>query len=378
MSPEEAFVESAMYLVCCSEPLVDGNIYLSSTVKTFLQLEKKASVKHIISQLDVASLCPIDSLNSVQFEEVKTTCLEAYKYLQEALNENQIEESEVREIFQEKKFIFAGREFVDTKHVAFELPVDCCPYLHKLPADLAKQFGNLMRSVGVRQVYEASDFLSSLEQIKRAFGDAVLEKKILQAAVHLACQLGKCLTDCCVSVGKQPTIYLPDSQGIMRPVSKLCIKDCLWISDEKDVHYAESMIPHPICLKLGVKTRRAEALSRCAVGISFGQKEKLTNRLQGLLQAYTCEKEILKELLQNADDAEATEICFIKDPRQHPDERVFEDSWKPLQGPALCVYNNKPFTEADINGIQNLGEGKKAMTPTKLASTAWASMLFTI
>ena len=365
MSPEEAFVESAMYLVCCSEPLVDGNIYLSSTVKTFLQLEKKASIKHIISQLDVASLCPIDSLNSVQFEEVKTTCLEAYKYLQEALNENQIEESEVREIFQEKKFIFAGREFVDTKHVAFELPVDCCPYLHKLPADLAKQFGNLMRSVGVRQVYEASDFLSSLEQIKRAFGDAVLEKKILQAAVHLACQLGKCLTDCCVSVGKQPTIYLPDSQGIMRPVSKLCIKDCLWISDEKDVHYAESMIPHPICLKLGVKTRRAEALSRCAVGISFGQKEKLTNRLQGLLQAYTCEKEILKELLQNADDAEATEICFIKDPRQHPEERVFEDSWKPLQGPALCVYNNKPFTEADINGIQNLGEGKKGDDPNK-------------
>ena len=109
MSPEEAFVESAMYLVCCSEPLVDGNIYLSSTVKTFLQLEKKASVKHIISQLDVASLCPIDSLNSVQFEEVKTTCLEAYKYLQEALNENQIEESEVREIFQEKKIHFCRK-----------------------------------------------------------------------------------------------------------------------------------------------------------------------------------------------------------------------------------------------------------------------------
>ena len=365
LSPEEAFVESAMYLVCCSEPLVDGNIYLSSTVKKFLQLEKKASIKHIISQLDVASLCPIDSLNSVQFEEVKTTCLEAYKYLQAALNENQIEENEVREIFQEKKFIFTGREFVDTKHVAFELPVDCCPYLHKLPEDLAKQFGNLMRSVGVRQVYEASDFLSSLEQIKRTFGDAVLEKKILQAAVHLACQLGKCLTDCCASDGKQQTIYLPDSQGIMRPVSKLCIQDCLWISDEKDVHYAESMIPHQICLKLGVKTRRAEALSRFAVGIPFGQREKLTNRLRRLLQAYPCEKEILKELLQNADDAEATEICFIKDPRQHPEERVFEDSWKPLQGPALCVYNNKPFTEADINGIQNLGEGKKGDDPNK-------------
>ena len=365
LSPEEAFVESAMYLVCCSEPLVDGNIYLSSTVKKFLQLDKKASIKHIITQLDVASSCAIDGLNSMQFEQIKTTCLEAYKYLQAALNKNQIEEGKVREVFQGKKFILAGREFVDTTHVAFELPVDCCPYLHKLPEDLAKQFGNLLRSVGVKQVYEASDFFTSLEQIKRTFGEAVLEKNILQAAVHIACQLGECLTDCSVFDGKQQTLYLPDSQGIMRPVNKLCIQDCLWISDEKDVYYAESMIPQPICLKLGVKTRRAEALSRFAVGIPFGQKEKLTNRLQRLLQAYPCEKEILKELLQNADDAEATEICFIKDPRQHPDERVFEDSWKPLQGPALCVYNNKPFTEADIKGIQNLGEGSKGDDPNK-------------
>ena len=102
-----------------------------------------------------------------------------------------------------------------------------------------------------------------------------------------------------------------------------------------------------------------------AVGTPFGQKEKLTNRLQRLLTAYPCEKEILKELLQNADDAEATEICFIKDPRQHPDEHVFKDSWKPLQGPALCVYNNKPFTKADIKGIQNLGEGIKGDDPNK-------------
>ena len=364
LSPDEAFVKSTMYLVCCSEPLVDGNIHISSSVKKFLQLDKKATIKHIITQLDMAS-CANDDLTSMQFEKVKTTCIEAYKYLQAALDANEIDENEVRGIFEEKKFILAGREFVDTKHVAFELPVDCSPYLHKLPEDLAKQFGNLMRSVGVKQVYEASDFLSSMEQIKKAFGDAILEKKILQAAVHLACQLGKCLTDCCVSDGKQQTIYLPDSQGIMRPVSELCIKDCLWISDEKDVHYAESMIPHQICLKLGVKTRREEAISRFAVGISFGQKEKLTNRLQRLLQAYPCEKDILKELLQNADDAEATEICFIKDPRQHPVERVFEDSWKPLQGPALCVYNNKPFTEADIEGIQNLGEGRKGDDPNK-------------
>ena len=362
VSAKEGYLQSMKYLVCCSEPLVD--VYVPSNVKKFLQLDKNVTLEHIVAQLDVASSTD-DSLNSVQFETVKAVCLEAYKNLQAALNNEQIDENQVKSIFQDKKFILAGREFVDTKHVAFELPFDCRPYLHKLRDDLAKPFCSLMKRAGVKEFYEASDFVTALEEMKRKFDDAALEEKNLQVAVHLACQLGECLSDCDAAVSKQQTIYIPDSQGIMQPASKLCIQDCLWISDENDVYYANSMIPHPICLTLGVKTRRAEALSRFAFGIPFGQKEKLTNRLQRLLQAYPCEKEILKELLQNADDAEATEICFIKDPRQHPDERVFEDSWKPLQGPALCVYNNKPFTEADIKGIQNLGEGSKGDDPNK-------------
>ena len=362
VSAKEGYLQSMKYLVCCSEPIVD--LYVPSNVEKFLKLDKNVTLQHIVTQLDFASRTDF-SLNSDQFETVKVVCLEAYKNLQAALNKEQIDENQVKTIFQDKKFILVGREFVDTKHVAFELPVDCCPYLYKLRDDLAKPFGSLMKSAGVKEFYEASDFVTCLEEMKRQFEDSALKGKNLQVAVHLASQLGECLTDCVVDDGKQQTIYVPDSQGIMQPASKLCIQDCLWISDETDVCYANSMIPHPICLTLGVKTRRAEALSRFAFGIPFGQKEKLTNRLQRLLQAYPCEKEILKELLQNADDAEATEICFIKDPRQHPDERVFEDSWKPLQGPALCVYNNKPFTEADIKGIQNLGEGSKGDDPNK-------------
>ena len=362
VSAKEGYLQSMKYLVCCSEPIVD--LYVPSNVEKFLQLDKNVTLQHTVTQLDFASRTEF-SLNSVQFETVKVVCLEAYKKLQAALNEEQIDDNQVKSIFQDKKFILAGSEFVDTKHVAFELPVDCCPYLYKLRDDLAKPFGSLMKSAGVKEFYEASDFVTSLEEMKRKFEDTALKGKNLQVAVHLACKLGECLTNCDAADGKQQTIYIPDSQGIMQPASKLCIQDCLWISDENDVYYANSMIPHPICRTLGVKTRRAEALSRFAFGIPFGQKEKLTNRLQRLLQAYPCEKEILKELLQNADDAEATEICFIKDPRRHPDERVFEDSWKPLQGPALCVYNNKPFTEVDIKGIQNLGEGSKGDDPNK-------------
>jgi len=45
--------------------------------------------------------------------------------------------------------------------------------------------------------------------------------------------------------------------------------------------------------------------------------------------------------------------------------QIFEECWKPLQGPALCVYNNRPFSKSDMEGIQNLGEGSKGHDPNR-------------
>ena len=363
VSPKEAFPDSRKYLVCCSEPLV--NLFLPSTVEQFLLLDKQqVSVTHVVTQLDVASSTNVGSLQVSEFENVKKLCLTAYKYLQKALDEEQ-----VREMFEEKKFILVGGEFVDTNHVAFQLEANCSPYLHQLSDDLKTPFFSLMRSAGVKDAFESNDFISSLEQIMHKFGDTALDAKNLQVAVNLAGQLSSCLKDSKEDAENvqqgQEVIYLPDSQGIMRPADDLCMKDSYWLPDEVGVCYVNDMIPPPTSKQLNVKTRREKALQRFTSWIPFGQKEKLTNRLHRILSAYPGEEEILKELLQNADDAEATEICFIKDPRQHRDEKIFDDSWKPLQGPALCVYNNKPFTEADIEGIQNLGEGSKGDDPNK-------------
>lgn len=40
------------------------------------------------------------------------------------------------------------------------------------------------------------------------------------------------------------------------------------------------------------------------------------------MSSYPCGKEIFKELVQNADDAGATQIHFVKDTRYHPTEKV--------------------------------------------------------
>ena len=96
-----------------------------------------------------------------------------------------------------------------------------------------------------------------------------------------------------------------------------------------------------------------------SIGIGFGQHEDLTKRIQNLLRGYT-EKDIIKELLQNADDSKATEVEFILDYRNHSTEKVLSDEWKRLQGPALIVANNGKFTSNDLEAIQKLGEGNKS------------------
>jgi len=78
------------------------------------------------------------------------------------------------------------------------------------------------------------------------------------------------------------------------------------------VSFSHPLIPYSMSRQLGVGSRRQDVLRRHSRGIAFGQREPLTNRIRRILDGYPCDKEILKELLQNADDAGATEIHFVK------------------------------------------------------------------
>ena len=358
LSPNEIYPEERKYLVCCTEPVI--GMAFPQNVSELLNLHlKSVTVQQVIKQLENAMSVRPESLTRLQFEELECVCKEAYITLQQRLTDHGMD---IISPIQGKSFILLGRKFASAKQLAFTLRADCSPYLFKLPTQLSDLFAPLMRAAGVKEKFNADDFKSGLIQLHKRFQGNELDEDALRAAVQLANQLGEALKTSSSEIFSFP---LPDSKKVMRPLHDLCIRDCVWIPDEEGVHFVNSKIPWPTCKQVGVKTRQTEALRRHKIGIPFGQKEKLTNRIKRILTGYPCEKEILKEMLQNADDAKATEICFIKDPRHHSEEKVFHDSWKPLQGPALCVYNNRPFTNADIEGIHNLGEGSKEKDPSK-------------
>ena len=99
-----------------------------------------------------------------------------------------------------------------------------------------------------------------------------------------------------------------------------------------------------------------------------GQHEPLTIRLKNILRDYKDGLTIIKELLQNADDAEATEVNICYDARQHETDpaKLFFPGMAEAHGPALIVHNNKPFSDDDFINITKLAGATKQSNALKI------------
>ena len=74
----------------------------------------------------------------------------------------------------------------------------------------------------------------------------------------------------------------------------------------------------------------------------------------------------LKELVQNADDAEAGSIAFLLDSTQHPNTNLCIPEFSRYQGPALYSWNDAIFGPKDWEGIQKIGRSIKEKTTLKV------------
>ncbi|MGD1699196.1 sacsin N-terminal ATP-binding-like domain-containing protein [Dapis sp. BLCC M229] len=95
-------------------------------------------------------------------------------------------------------------------------------------------------------------------------------------------------------------------------------------------------------------------------GKSFYQSEPLIARLRGIIRDYPEGVGILKELIQNADDAKATKVEIILDWRRHQFKNLPDNRMEKLIGPAILVYNNQVFRDQDFESIKSLGQSKKS------------------
>ena len=90
----------------------------------------------------------------------------------------------------------------------------------------------------------------------------------------------------------------------------------------------------------------------------FGQKVDLCQRIRDVTVNYP-EGALLKEMVQNADDAGASTFKVLLDCRTHPTSSLIGPALAKFQGPALLTYNDAVFTDTDFESIQHIGGSRK-------------------
>ena len=374
-SPGEIFPPSSALLVGCTKPVLSAAAF-----------EKMQSSQHMLSFLGLQNKPVPPESGFIQFEhimslekkmlqqpkfriEAEKICYAVYEYFQMHCIEDKEFPEVLRTSYKDRCCIWMDDRFVYPDQVAMTFSYNCSPYLYGTSHNLRSRFNPLLKTLQVKQHFTSGDYIGTLKQLHEKGQGLPLEKKDQETSLKLVRLLNNSMSKEKVTVAELEEdfgiIYMPDTRGILKPSSELCYNDCAWVSENPQMNFTHPDITYQASSNLGVKTKREEALGKHSRGIPFGQKERLTNSLKRILASYPDNHDILFELIQNADDAKATTIHFIKDTRSHPNGRVFEKSWNPLQGPALCVYNDSPFTQADLEGIQNLGEGSKTMDPNK-------------
>ncbi len=101
------------------------------------------------------------------------------------------------------------------------------------------------------------------------------------------------------------------------------------------------------------------AASSSALSYAVGEWAQVWG-LRGLIRSYPRSVGIIKEFLQNADDAGATWLRVIWDERTHPREQLPDPRMAALQGPALVLVSDQVFTSADFDAIRRIGESSKS------------------
>ncbi|CAB5345824.1 unnamed protein product [Rhizophagus irregularis] len=102
----------------------------------------------------------------------------------------------------------------------------------------------------------------------------------------------------------------------------------------------------------------------------FKPREPYTHRLRKILEEYPDGSQVLREILQNSDDAKSTEQIFILDHNTYPSDSLFEPDLvnnyertnlklDRYQGPALLAKNNTIFKERDFQSLLKLADSEK-------------------
>ena len=294
--------------------------------------------------------------------------------------------AEVTEVLRNSHFgwVWNGDGFSSPSHVLFSKPaIDLTPFIRLLPSEMMKH-SQLFNIFGMRTNSDPSLLVQVLGLIKEKYdgqNSPVINASEVRHDLQLSVDILNELASDELSPELQREILLPVRVDGNLYVRLEPVKHCMyteqkeWMQSESEdgeqkYYYVHHNVPNNTAVRLGVKslTHRMLDPDELSIGEEFGQEEKLTTRLNRLLEDYKDGLAVLKELVQNADDAGATEVKFLYDERTNEDAMtcLIDDGMKKCQGAALWVYNDATFKNEDFINITKLNEATKVYDTEKI------------
>ena len=255
--------------------------------------------------------------------------------------------------------VWVGVGFARADAVAVSGALDLAPYLHVLPADLTC-FRPLLASMGVRDAFGAREYAGLMRRLAKDAGPRPLDPSRLDLALWVLGTLAdhppaswrgsesesESTREC------EPALPAPDADGALAPATALRYNDAPWLAAPDGVRLAHPKLPPATAEAIGIRSLRLALLSESSEELgmqlhdsaeAFGQHEALTTRLKHILDAYADGPGVISELVQNADDAGATEVR-LSSIRTRAGRNLLGPRLAEWQGPALVAWNDAVFS----------------------------------
>ncbi|KAL4347431.1 hypothetical protein GQ457_17G023690 [Hibiscus cannabinus] len=289
----------------------------------------------------------------------------------------------VKAVLEGCRWIWVGDGFATSDEVVLDGPLHLTPYIRVIPMDLAV-FKELFLELGIREFLKPFDYAHILGRMAARKGSSPLDADETRAAITIVQHLSG------VQFHEEVKIYLPDVSARLLPASDLVYNDAPWFlgSDESDTlfsgtsaavlnarsthRFVHGNISNEVAEKLGVCSLRRILLAESADSMNlslsgaaeaFGQHEALTTRLKHILEMYADGPGVLFELVQNAEDARASEVIFLLDKTQYGTSSILSPEMADWQGPALYCFNDSVFSPQDLYAISRIGQESKLEKP---------------
>ena len=299
---------------------------------------------------------------------------EIYRYLEEKCKEFT---SDQLECLKAENWVWCGNCFVKPQQIVLQqYHFDVQPYMYNLPQELQEMTLLLLHCGSAPEIRKES-LVYVLNSIQEEHKHHINKREEIDRDRRICVEVLRDLGHMKLSDDDLNRILVPirceDTELLLEISTKTVYCSGLGFNYEEEDEEGEDLLFLHECITvdivkgLSIKSLTSKLIGAEDVGEDFGifeeygQHEPLTRRINRILADYGDGLAIVKELIQNADDAGAVEVKFLYDERLNKGKQKYliDPGMKGVQGPALWAYNDAKFSKEDFENIVKLSGATK-------------------